>query len=106
MSKKLILESDKPLTKTQIIKLMSDNSNISVPVLKEIFEDYQKLLFAELDRVGEFKLFDLGKLKVTYVPERERVNPLNGEKMIVKAKARLKFSFSKNIKEFANSLYI
>lgn len=105
MTKKLVFDTDKPLTKTQIIKLISDNSNLSVPIIKEIFEDYQKLLYSELDRIGEFKLMDLGKLKVSFVPERFGTNPLTGEKTLFKSKTRLKFSFSKNIKEFANSLY-
>lgn len=106
MAKRLVLDSPKPLTKTQIIKIMSDSSNISAPIIKDLFDDFQKLLFAELDRVGEFKLLDLGKLKVSFVPERYGTNPLTGEKTLFKAKTKLKFSFSKNIKEFANSLFI
>ncbi len=106
MGKKLVLSpNDKPITKNQIIKLISDNANISVPVIKEIFEDLQKLMFAELDRCLEFKLLDIGKIKVKRTKGRMGINPSTGQKVEIPVKTKLKFTFSKHCKEFANSLY-
>ena len=35
------------LTTNQLLNLISDNANISIPVIKDIFGDFQKLMFAE-----------------------------------------------------------
>ncbi|MGL5640441.1 MAG: HU family DNA-binding protein [Mycoplasmoidaceae bacterium] len=107
MGKKLVLDSNmRPLTKNQIIKLISDNANISIPVIKDIFDDFQKLMFAELDRCLEFKLLDIGKIKVKRSNPRIGVNPSTGQKVEIAAKTKLKFTFSKNCKVFAETLYI
>lgn len=103
---KLIINNEKPLTKKEIFRYVSNNINIAETVIKDIFEDYTKLLFAELDRCGEFKLLDLGKIKISHMNARLGVNPATGEKTVIKSKTKLKFSFSKQCKEFADTLYI
>ncbi|KFB07544.1 bacterial DNA-binding protein, DNABII family [Malacoplasma iowae DK-CPA] len=103
---KLVIDSGKPLTKREIYKLISNNINISETVIKDIFDDFTKLMFAELDRCGEFKLLDLGKIKVTHSDARLGKNPLTGENTVFKSKTKLKFSFSKQCKEFAETLYV
>ena len=103
---KLVIDSGKPLTKREIYKLISNNINISETVIKDIVDDFTKLMFAELDRCGEFKLLDLGKIKVTHSDARLGKNPLTGENTVFKSKTKLKFSFSKQCKEFAETLYV
>lgn len=103
---KLVIDNNKPLTKKEIYKLISNNINIAETVIRDIFDDYTKLLFAELDRCGEFKLLDLGKIKISHTDARLGKNPLTGESTVFKAKTKLKFSFSKQCKEFAETLYI
>lgn len=103
---KLVITNSKPLTKKEIFKLISGNANIAESVIRDIFEDYTKLLFSELDRCGEFKLLDLGKIKISHTDARLGTNPLTGEKTVFKSKTKLKFSFSKQCKEFADTLYI
>ncbi|MEF9985047.1 MAG: HU family DNA-binding protein [Malacoplasma sp.] len=105
-TEKLIINNEKPLTKKEIFKLVSNNNNISEAVIKDIFEDFIKLLYSELDRCGEFKLLDLGKIKVSHSDARLGTNPLTGEKAVFKSKTKLKFSFSKQCKDFAATLYI
>lgn len=105
-TEKLVISNNKPLTKKEIYKLISNNINIAETVIKDIFEDYTKLLYAELDRCGEFKLLDLGKIKVTHSDARFGTNPLTGEKTVFKSKTKLKFSFSKQCKDFAETLYV
>ena len=75
-------------------------------MIKDIFEDYTKLMFSELDRCGEFRLLDLGKIKVNHTDARLGTNPLTGEKTVFKSKTKLKFSFSKQCKDFAETLYV
>lgn len=103
---KLIINNDKPLTKKEIYKLISNNINISEKVIKDIFDDLTKLIYAELDRCGEFKLLDLGKIKVSHSEARLGKNPLTGENTVFKAKTKLKFTFSKQCKDFAETLYV
>lgn len=105
-TEKLIINNTKPLTKKEIFRLISNNINIAETVIRDIFNDYTKLLFAELDRCGEFRLLDLGKIKVKHVSAKIGVLPSTGEKTIIKSKTKLRFSFSKTCKEFANSLYV
>lgn len=105
-TEKLVINNTKPLTKREIFKLISNNINIAETVIKDIFEDYTKLLFSELDRCGEFKLLDLGKIKVSHTDARLGTNPLTGEKTVFKSKTKLKFSFSKQCKDFAETLYV
>lgn len=103
---KLVINNNKPLTKREIFKLISNNINITETVIKDIFEDYTKLMFSELDRCGEFRLLDLGKIKVSHTDARLGTNPLTGEKTVFKSKTKLKFSFSKQCKDFAETLYV
>ncbi len=105
-TEKLVINNSKPLTKREIFKLISNNINIAETVIKDIFEDYTKLMFSELDRCGEFRLLDLGKIKVSHSDARLGTNRLTGEQTVFKAKTRLKFSFSKKCKDFADTLYV
>lgn len=105
-TEKLVINNTKPLTKREIFKLISNNINIAETVIKDIFEDYTKLMFSELDRCGEFRLLDLGKIKVSHTDARLGTNPLTGEKTVFKSKTKLKFSFSKQCKDFAETLYV
>lgn len=105
-TEKLIINNEKPLTKKEIFKLISNNNNISETVIKDIFADFTNLMYAELDRCGEFRLLDLGKIKVSHSDARLGTNPLTGEKAVFKSKTKLKFSFSKQCKDFAETLYI
>lgn len=107
MAKPIILKvaSEKPLTKLAMLKLISDNANLSLPVIKEIFEDYQRLLFSELDRVQEASVLEMGKIKVKRTEPRMGRNPFTGEQVQITAKTKLKFVFSKKYKDFASSLF-
>lgn len=103
---KLVINNIKPLTKKEIYRLISNNINISETVIRDIFDDFTNLLFAELDRCGEFKMFDWGKIKVTHSKARLGKNPLTGENAVFKSKTKLKFTFSKQCKDFAETLYV
>lgn len=105
-TEKLIINNNKALTKKEIYRLISNNINISEAVIRDIFDDFSKLLYAELDRCGEFRLLDLGKIKVKHTNSRIGISPLTGKKTVFKSKTRLKFSFSKQCKDFANDLYV
>lgn len=105
-TEKLVINNLKPLTKKEIYRLISNNINIAETIIKDIFDDYSKLMFSELDRCGEFKLLELGKIKVSHANARVGTNPLTGEKTVFKSKTKLKFSFSKQCKDFAQTLYV
>lgn len=107
MAKPKILKvaSEKPLTKLAMLKLISDNSNLALPIIKDIFEDYQRLIFSELDRVQEVRVLDMGKIKVKRTEPRMGRNPSTGEQAMISAKTKLKFVFSKQYKDFASSLF-
>ena len=102
---KLIDDNKKPLTKKQIIDLVSTNANISVPIIKDLFEDFVKLIKAELDRCEEFRLFDLGKIKVKPGHKKLTTNPLTGETTTEWTKSKIKFVFSKQYKELVETFY-
>lgn len=102
---KLIDDNKKPLTKKEIIKLISNNSNISEPIIKELIEDLLSLIKAELDRCEEFRLFDLGKIKLKPGHKKLTTNPLTGETTTEWTKSKIKFVFSKQYKELVETFY-
>ncbi|MDE5767108.1 MAG: HU family DNA-binding protein [Malacoplasma sp.] len=103
---KLIDDDRKPRTKKEIIKLISNNINIAETVIKDIFDDYVALIKAELDRCEEFRLFDLGKIKLKPGHKKLTTNPLTGETTTEWTKSKIKFVFSKQYKELVESFYI
>lgn len=102
---KLIDADKKPRTKKQIIKLISNNINIAETIIKDIFDDYVNLIKAELDRCEEFRLFDLGKIKVKPGHKKLTTNPLTGETTTEWTKSKIKFVFSKQYKELVETFY-
>ncbi|MCF0217810.1 MAG: HU family DNA-binding protein [Malacoplasma sp.] len=103
---KLVDEKDKkPRTKKEIIKLISNNSNIAESIIKDIFEDFVNLIKAELDRCEQFRLFDLGKIKLKPGHKKITTNPLTGETETEWTKSKIKFVFSKQYKELAETFY-
>ena len=68
---------------------------------KRAFEVLSEIIMKELKATCEFNLFGLGKLKVAKTKARKGINPLTHKPMTIKAKTKIKFRPSKDLKEKA-----
>ncbi len=98
-------EKIKPLTKSEVYSKVIDTAAVNGVELNKqqlgvILESYEKVIFTEWKEKGEFKLLNIGKLKIKTRPAREGINPATGETVKYPAKTVPKFTFNKIVKEF------
>lgn len=90
----------KPLTINQIVAQINELTGYAKNQIKEILDEYEKILLVDLAEKQEAKLGNLGKIKIKVRQTRVGNNPATGEKVVIPGKAVPKFAFSKAIKEF------
>ena len=81
----------KPMTKTEILNTLAENTGLQKKDVSNLFEELGKLIQKELSDGGPgvFSVPNLLKVKVVRkpaTPEREGINPFTKEKTIFKAK--------------------
>lgn len=96
-------QSKNTQTKAYMINQISTATNLSQKEVKEVLSAYQRFLLTILKADEEVKLLDLGKIKLSFTSERTAFNPKTKQKVVVPAKHSVKFTFSRKVKEFANS---
>jgi len=84
-------ESGKPMTKTEIMNTLADQTGLTKKQIGCVLEELKALLAANLgaDGPGVFNLPGLLKITVQHkpaTPERPGVNPFTGEPTVFKAK--------------------
>ena len=84
-------ESEKPATKTEILKTLSDNTGLSKKDVGNVLDQLLELIKHDLGKKGPgmFTLPGLLKLKVVRKPAtkaKQGINPFTKEPMTIKAK--------------------
>ncbi len=94
----------KELIETLIAEMAEFGSNQITKVDAENFlKSYEKIILDEITGESkEFKLLDLGKVKIVSKLARTGKNPFTGEEVVYPAKIVPKFTFSKGVKELVN----
>lgn len=93
------------ITKSELLKKVAEIATVNgvecnASQVRVILESYEKVLLKEWKEAEEFRLLNIGKLKIKHSPERIGVNPATGEKVKYPAKCVPKMSFNKSVKEF------
>ncbi len=89
----------KPLTKNQIIKKLSEQTGVSSKDVKNVLNCLNEMAIKEVKSNGQFRICDLGKLKLKKREARMMRNPQTGKQMKVPAKKVVKFTVAKSVKE-------
>jgi DNA-binding protein HU-beta len=89
----------KVMTKSQIIATLSDEVKLPRSQVAEILNKLDTLARKEVKKVGQFRVLDLGKLKIRHSKARMGRNPMTGKTIKIPARTRVKFSVSKSVKE-------
>ncbi len=96
------MADQKSMTKKELISAINERlgGQYSNKEIEEILLEFEKVLLVEWKTKGEFKLFNIGKFKVINKKERNGINPLTKQPVLIPAKIVPKFSFTKAAKEF------
>ena len=89
----------KPLTKTQIIKELSEKTTLNKKQVVAFIEELGSLAYRETKKSGKFALPGFGILKKVKRKARMGRNPATGETIKIPAKTAVKFTLSKACKE-------
>lgn len=89
----------KPLTKNQIIKKLSEQSGVASKDVKNVLSCLNEMAVKEVKSNGQFRICDLGKLKLRKRAARTMRNPQTGKPIKVPAKKVVKFTVAKAVKE-------
>ncbi len=89
----------KPLTMNQIIKKVSEKTDLPTKSVKAVLNCINDLASKEVKSSGTFRVCNLGKLKLINRKARMMRNPSTGKQMKVPAKKVVKFRVSKSLKE-------
>lgn len=91
----------KVVTKEQLIRLLAENSNIPIVTIRFIYdslEDKLKDLLSEANLSQDItvKLFNGITINSKFIPQKERLNNLTGEKISAKSKIKVKSNVTRN----------
>lgn len=89
----------KVMTKSQIIKVIADEVKLPKSQVAEVMNKLDNLARKEVKKVGQFRVLDLGKLKIRHSKARMGRNPMTGKTIKIPARTRVKFAVSKTVKE-------
>ncbi len=90
-------ETDKPMTKAQIIQALAEETGLTKKIINEVLQKLVELAYAQAP--ASFVIPGLGKLLVVQRKARIQINPQTKEKMKVPAKKVLKFRIAKAAKD-------
>ncbi len=89
----------KPLTMNQIIKKISDQTDLPTKSVKTVLNCLNDVACKEVKSSGTCRVCNLGKLKLISRKARMMRNPQTGKQIKVPAKKVVKFRVSKALKE-------
>lgn len=93
------MAEQKPMTQTQIIAFMAEETGMSKKEVKAFFETFAQLAYKETKKKGKFIIPGIGFLKKVKRKARKGRNPATGETIRIPAKTVAKFTLSKTCKE-------
>lgn len=97
MAHKKAKAGDKPMTKSQIVAQLAEDTGLTKKDVTAVVDNLVDLACAQAP--AGFTINGLGKLKLVERKAREGRNPLTGEKIKIPAKKVLKFVIAKAAKD-------
>ena len=88
------------MNKAEFIKAVAEKAEITQKATKEILEVMQEVVYEEMKKGEEVKVFDSITLMGKMVPERECRNPQDGTTIVVPEHLAPKAKFGTGIKNF------
>lgn len=89
----------KPMTKSDIVKNIANKTGLTGKDVKNVLDAFNDLAVKEIKAAGQFKVCDLGKLKLRTREARMMRNPQTGKQIKVPAKKVVKFTVAKAVKD-------
>lgn len=87
------------MTKTQLVRLMAENLEITNKQAAAFLENLAEMAVAQTKKNGVFVVPGLGRLKKVQRKARMGRNPQTGEPIKIKAKTTAKFYLAKSVKD-------
>ena len=89
----------KPMTKTEMIDLIAKQATIPKTAAKAALESLVEMIVKEVKVNRPFRMAGLGTFSLKKSKARKGVNPATGEPIKIKAKKRMAFKPSSQVKE-------
>ena len=86
------------MKRTEFVKAVAERTEMTQKATKEILDAMQEVVYAEMAKGEEVKIFDSVTLIGKEVPEREARNPQTGETIVVPAHLAPKAKFGTGVK--------
>jgi DNA-binding protein HU-beta len=86
------------MKRAEFIKAVAEKAEMTQKATKEVLEVMQEVVYAEMAKGEEVKIFDSVTLLGKEVPEREARNPQTGDTIVVPAHLAPKAKFGTGIK--------
>ena len=92
----------KPLTKWQLIDIISENTNISKEDTRKVLEELILLGKQELNKGNSFAFPGIGSVRITQRKARKGINPRTGEVIQIAPRKVITFRPSISLKQEIN----
>ncbi|WP_052515499.1 HU family DNA-binding protein [Dethiosulfatarculus sandiegensis] len=92
----------KPMTKTDMIDVIAKTAGIPKTAAKASLESFVAMCRKEIKANRPFRVAGLGTFALKKTKARKGVNPATGEPIKIKAKKRMAFKPSSQVKELLN----
>jgi DNA-binding protein HU-beta len=89
----------KPMTKKEIIDVLSEKTGLNKKQTEEFMATYNDLIYKQTKKTKEFVMPGLGKWVTAKTKARTGRNPATGEALKIPAKTVLKFRVAKAAKD-------
>jgi DNA-binding protein HU-beta len=86
------------ITKDELYSHLAQCASVSQSAASAIVEELARVAAKETEINGAFLLPGIGMIEIIERPERTGVNPMTGEKIRIRAKSSLKFTFESRFK--------
>ena len=86
------------MKRTEFVKAVAEKAEMTQKATKEILDVMQEVVYAEMAKGEEVKIFDSVTLLGKEVPERTARNPQTGDEIVVPAHLAPKAKFGTGIK--------
>ena len=91
------------MKKKDIIEVIYQNTSYQKQVIDDIVSQTFDILIKGIESDNKVMIAGLGTFEKVYQKDYYGVNPITGEKMLVKGNNRVKFTSSKNLKDTINA---
>jgi DNA-binding protein HU-beta len=88
----------KSMSKNQIISKLSIDTGLTKKDVMKVWNSLNDLARSQVKRIGQFRVLDLGKLKLRNNKARTMRSPTTGKTINIPSRTVVKFSVASNVK--------